>query len=328
LSPKSFLSSFLICLAGSTLNPAQGNPSFAASANTFATPSQNVSNMTPALWNPAPNLTPASQSHSFNPTAYANGNGEYCISTFVHFSYYIIVFLNCVCRVRCSAVPNTNRAPFNSTFNASVSANTNVSNITPALWNPSPNLTPAPHRLAFNPTAYANGNGEYHISTGFLFSYYIIIFLNCVCRVRCSAVPNTMMFTPNSPQFYFPEYMSCPVTTPSAIQKQSVDHLATALSKFSIGVGGKQMSHRRGTKLRESFQSRHEQRMLYISQTAEEQGLLYSNHVENQDLRHTKHIESIRELLKESADAIREANDYEFLAVIHTESSPESVSDE
>lgn len=142
-----------------------------------------------------------------------------------------------------------------------------------------------------------------------------------------------MMFTPNSPQFYFPEYTSCPVTTPSAIQKQSVDHLATALSKFSIGVGGKQMSHGRGTKLRESFQSRHEQRMLYISQTAEEQGLLYSNHVENQDLhysthlenqdlRHTKHIKSMRELLKESADAIREANDYEFLAVIHTESSP------
>ena len=255
-----------ICLAGSTLNPAQGNPSFAASTNTFATTSQNVTNITPGLWYPAPNLTPA------------------------------------------------------------------------------------PRRLAFNPTAYANGSGEsLLISTGFLFLYYMMVFLSCVYRVRCSAVPNTMMFTPNSPQFPFPEFMSCPVTTPSAFQKQSVDHLATALSKFSIEVGGK-MSHRRGKKLRETFQSRHEQHMLNIGRTLEEQGLLYSNHLEeqgllysnhlenqdllyakhshNQDLRHTSRIESMRDCLKESAYAIREANDYDFLAALHTESSPESVSDE
>jgi len=77
LSSKSFCHLLLVCLAGSTLNPAQGNPSFAANANTFATTSQNATNnITRSLWYPAPNLTPAPQRLPFNPTAYANENGK------------------------------------------------------------------------------------------------------------------------------------------------------------------------------------------------------------------------------------------------------------
>ena len=60
------------------------------------------------------------------------------------------------------AVPNLHPASWNPTNAASVSANTsqNVTNLTPALWNPAPNPTPAPQSHAFNPTAYANGNGK------------------------------------------------------------------------------------------------------------------------------------------------------------------------